>query len=98
MYQTIIEKAEAVTPEMIAYRRDFHKYAESGWLEMRTASIIARRLTELGYYEGNISGNFLGNTRNAVKAFQKQNNLEADGIIGEQTWNVLFNDSDVRGA
>lgn len=49
MYQTIIEKAEAVTPEMIAYRRDFHKYAESGWLEMRTASIIARRLTELGY-------------------------------------------------
>ena len=49
MYQTIIEKAESVTPEMIAYRRDFHKYAESGWLEMRTASIIARRLTELGY-------------------------------------------------
>ena len=49
MYQTIIEKAEAVTPEMIAYRRDFHKYAESGWLEMRTASIIARRLTDLGY-------------------------------------------------
>lgn len=49
MYQKIIELAEAVTPEMIAYRRDFHKYAESGWLEMRTASIIARRLTELGY-------------------------------------------------
>lgn len=49
MYQTIIKKAEAITPEMIAYRRDFHKYAESGWLEMRTASIIARRLTDLGY-------------------------------------------------
>ena len=49
MYQTIVKKAEAITPEMIAYRRDFHKYAESGWLEMRTASIIARRLTELGY-------------------------------------------------
>lgn len=59
---------------------------------------VQRRLTELGYYEGNISGNFLGHTRNAVKAFQTQNALEADGIIGEQTWNVLFNDPDVRGA
>ncbi|MBQ5778080.1 MAG: amidohydrolase, partial [Oscillospiraceae bacterium] len=49
MYQTIIEKAEAATPEMITLRRDFHKYAETGWLEMRTASIIARKLTELGY-------------------------------------------------
>jgi len=49
IYQTILEKADAVTPEMIALRRDFHKYAETGWLEMRTASIIARRLTELGY-------------------------------------------------
>ncbi len=59
---------------------------------------VQRRLTELGYYEGNISGNFLGNTRNAVKAFQKQNALEADGIIGEATWNALFNDLDVRNA
>ncbi len=58
---------------------------------------VQRRLTELGYYEGNISGNFLGHTRNAVKAFQKQNALEADGIIGEATWNVLFNDPDARG-
>ena len=49
IYQTIIEKAEAITPDMVALRRDFHKYAESGWLEMRTSSIIARKLTELGY-------------------------------------------------
>ncbi len=49
IYQTILEKAEAVTPEMVALRRDFHKHAETGWLEMRTASIIAKKLTELGY-------------------------------------------------
>lgn len=49
IYETIIEKAEALAPEMVALRRDFHKYAETGWLEMRTASIIARKLTELGY-------------------------------------------------
>lgn len=49
IYRMILENAEAVTAEMIAFRRDFHKYAESGWFEMRTSSIIARRLTELGY-------------------------------------------------
>ena len=49
VYETIIEKAETVTPEMVAVRRDFHKYAETGWLEMRTSSIIARKLTELGF-------------------------------------------------
>ena len=49
IYETIIEKANAVTPEMVAVRRDFHKFAETGWLEMRTSSIIARKLTELGF-------------------------------------------------
>lgn len=45
----IKESAEAMQPEMVAQRRDFHKYAESGWFEMRTSSIIARKLTDLGY-------------------------------------------------
>lgn len=60
--------------------------------------LVQTRLTELGYYSGNISGNFLGHTRNAVKAFQQQNALSVDGIVGENTWNVLFNDPDVRAA
>lgn len=50
---TPIEKIQEITqqiqPELIARRRDFHKYAETGWLEMRTSSIIARKLTDLGY-------------------------------------------------
>ena len=49
IYQKILDQAEAVTPEMIALRRDFHRYAETGWYEMRTSSIIARKLTDLGY-------------------------------------------------
>ena len=56
---------------------------------------LQERLTELGYYTGPISGNFLGNTRNAVKAFQKQNGLTVDGVVGEATWNAIFNDPDV---
>ena len=47
--ETILRMAEQMLPEMVAQRRDFHKNAESGWFEMRTSSIIARKLTELGY-------------------------------------------------
>ena len=33
----------------VDYRRDFHRYAEAGWTEFRTSSIVARRLVTLGY-------------------------------------------------
>ena len=50
---TVFEQINALTEgmqeELVTYRRDFHKYAESGWLEMRTSSLVARRLTDLGY-------------------------------------------------
>ena len=48
-YQKIIEVAESIEAELIATRRDLHKHAETGWFEMRTSSIVARRLTDLGY-------------------------------------------------
>jgi aminobenzoyl-glutamate utilization protein A len=35
--------------KIISFRRDFHRYPESAWTEFRTASIVARRLKELGY-------------------------------------------------
>jgi len=40
---------DAMAPKLVAYRRDFHRYAESGWLEFRTASLVARRLADLGF-------------------------------------------------
>lgn len=49
VYEKIIASAEAQTEELTALRRDFHKHAESGWFEMRTTSIIARKLTDMGY-------------------------------------------------
>lgn len=48
-YEKIIQLAEDMTPDLVRQRRDFHKYAEAGWTEMRTSSIIARQLTDLGY-------------------------------------------------
>lgn len=34
---------------VIDYRRSFHQYPEIGWTEVRTASIVASQLTELGF-------------------------------------------------
>ena len=41
-------RAEAVRT-MTADRRDLHRHAEPGWCEVRTASLVARRLADLGY-------------------------------------------------
>ena len=49
IYKIISQMSDDVTPHMVSLRRDFHKHAEPGWLEMRTSSIIAKELTELGY-------------------------------------------------
>lgn len=35
--------------QIIRYRRDLHMYPETGFLEMRTASIVANALTVMGY-------------------------------------------------
>ncbi len=45
-----IEKAvEAMRKPLQLWRRDFHQYAEAGFMEMRTASIVASTLEALGY-------------------------------------------------
>ena len=41
--------AAEIEAQLIALRRDFHQHAEVGWTEFRTASLVARRLAELGY-------------------------------------------------
>ena len=51
MYDFIKQDARALQNELTALRREFHRYAEPGWLEMRTASRIARELKNMGYEE-----------------------------------------------
>ncbi|MDO4483729.1 MAG: peptidoglycan-binding protein [Clostridia bacterium] len=56
---------------------------------------VQQRLTDLGYYSGPVSGNYLSKTINAVKTFQKQNGLEDTGICSEATWDLLFNTAEL---
>lgn len=56
---------------------------------------IQQRLAYLGYSVGTIDSIFGTNTKNAVILFQQANSINADGIVGEQTWNKLFNDKSI---
>src|SRR5665648_438450 len=49
MISDIKRIADEIEDKVISYRRDFHKYAEYGWTEFRTSSLIARRLKNLGF-------------------------------------------------
>ncbi|EKT57140.1 M20 family metallo-hydrolase [Providencia burhodogranariea] len=40
---------ENITGQLQIWRRDFHKYAEAGWFEFRTATLVADELNRLGY-------------------------------------------------
>lgn len=51
--------------------------------------LLQRSLKDLGFLI-EPDGKFGNNTEDAVIEFQKQNNLDDDGIVGENTWNLLL--------
>ncbi|MCL1964229.1 MAG: peptidoglycan-binding protein, partial [Firmicutes bacterium] len=59
---------------------------------------LQARLQQLGYYYDVLSGNFLTNTRNAVRWFQQNNGLSVDGIAGPLTLSRLYSAGAVPAA
>ena len=51
---------------------------------------LQSRLYTLGYYSGEIDGQFGPGTKEAVLSFQRRNGLGADGIVGAETKEKLF--------
>jgi len=54
-----------------------------------TAKQIQTALKNAGYYQGAIDGKIGKMSHEAIKAFQKANNLTEDGRVGKKTWAVL---------
>ncbi len=54
---------------------------------------LQRRLKELGYYTDYVDGDYGDATVKAVKAFQKNNGLSQDGVVGSTTQKKLDSDS-----
>ncbi|MDE5671494.1 MAG: spore cortex-lytic enzyme [Eubacterium sp.] len=80
------------------------KYGSSGD-EVRR---IQQKLSDLGYYKDRVDGIYGINTQNAVKSFQRNVGLTADGIVGSATLlylglsggsttnNTAYSDADVQ--
>ena len=55
-----------------------------------TVKLVQQALLDCGFYHGAIDGYFKTNTEIAVKAFQADYSLVADGVIGPNTWAILI--------
>ena len=77
---TLSELVTALFPRMQQWRRDFHLYAESGWLEFRTATLVAAELNRLGYQ--------LQTGRQVIKADARMG-LPSDDVLKTQEARAL---------
>ena len=57
--------------------------------ESEATKHIQSMLSDLGYYDGDINGKYDTATEDAVKAFQTEQGLTADGIVGPKTLAAL---------
>ena len=48
-------------------------------------------LQNQGYYQSEVDGVYGSRTGTAVREFQEDQGLFADGIVGRQTWNAMLN-------
>lgn len=80
-----LNKVSAQSSRGIVFTRNL-KYG------MRGSDVFAvkNKLLELGYLSASTHNTFGGDTRRAVKAYQKDKRLEVDGIVGPITWGSLF--------
>lgn len=50
---------------------------------------LQTKLADLGYYTGSIDGDYGPETANAVAAYQSDNGLQVDGVVGAETGSSL---------
>ena len=58
---------------------------DSGWRVKR----IQKRLKLHGFGTGSIDGDFGPSTEKQVRAFQKAQDIDVDGVVGPMTWKML---------
>jgi peptidoglycan hydrolase-like protein with peptidoglycan-binding domain len=84
-----------IQPTPISKRTPDIQYTSEGWpilrVGMRGSEVVKlqERLQRLGFLDSGIDGDFGETTEAAVKAVQKRYGLEADGVVGGSTWEIL---------
>ena len=54
-----------------------------------TPQEVQEALKTAGYYTGEIDGKLGPGSQRAIKDFQRDHDLESDGIVGKKTWAEL---------
>lgn len=70
---------------MVAYADAFQEGDEG-----QDVAVIQQQLNSLGYNAGSADGDYGFRTKIAVKKFQRDRGLDADGVVGEQTYRALM--------
>ena len=58
-------------------------------VRMPNAAEIQTALKKAGIYRGPIDGQIGTQTKESIKKFQQQNNINPDGVVGSRTWQLL---------
>ena len=73
------------TPSTFAAGKKFTKNLSVGTKNSAEVKDLQNFLSQKGFYKGPVTGNYLNMTAEAVKAFQKSNNLPATGFFGSMS-------------
>ncbi|MCM8814307.1 MAG: peptidoglycan-binding protein [Candidatus Omnitrophica bacterium] len=79
---------ESTVQQSRVQRQQAAKYA-AGSSATLTKKNIQVALKNAGYYNGPLDGVIGSKTTDAIKKFQRDNNLTADGNVGRKTWEKL---------
>lgn len=74
---------------MVIYASRYLRVTADPLMEGIDVRNVQERLKELGYYEGDITSIYDKETAEAVKNFQTELGLLADGVVGPDTWNAI---------
>jgi peptidoglycan hydrolase-like protein with peptidoglycan-binding domain len=77
--ETILDEYDVTAPTL--------GYGDTG----ETVADVQTFLQNQGYNPGEVDGVYGSRTGTAVREFQEDQGLFADGIVGRQTWNAMLN-------
>ena len=66
------------------YPYDYYGYNDYGYGNTNTVVEVQRRLARAGYYHGAIDGIMGPQTRRAIRAYERDHNMPAYGVIDQQ--------------